>query len=136
MQGIRGAFGLQGAIEELPFTSLYLNLHVSRRASLYGGVLGGLAQLKNFRANGDSGLISAAASTFEYGGVVGASYTIKDRLSLFFESAWIVREFDGITWSATGSTEAFVPAPLQAPIRLSTNVLAVGVQIKVERAKE
>ena len=136
MQGIRGAFGVQGSIEELPFTGLYLNYHVSKKAVIYGGPIGGLAQLKNFRANGDSGgLVFAAASTFEYGAVVGASVGVKN-LSLFVESAWIVREFDGITWSATGSKEAFVPTALQAPIRLSTQIIAVGVQIKVERAKE
>lgn len=136
MQGIRGAFGVQGSIEELPFTALYVSFNVMPRLKPYVGVIAGLAQLKNFRASGDSGLISAAASTFEYGPVGGIAYALHDRLAVFLEVAWIVREFDGVAWSASGGKEAFVPPALQEPLRLSTRVIAIGGQFQVGRPKE
>ncbi len=136
MQGLRGVSAIQGSIEELPAASLYVVSFPDSPIQPYVGLITGLAQLKDVRAMGDSGLISAAGSTFEYGALLGLGVTVTDRAALFVEISWVARQFEGITWTASGSGPAVVPAALQTPLRLSTRTIAVGGQIRFVHDKE
>ena len=136
MQGIRGLSGLQGSIEELPVASLYLVVFPKSPVQPYVGLITGLTQLKDFRAVGDSGLISASGSTFEYGALFGIGITLTDRAALIGEIGWVAREFEGLNWTANGGRTAVVPTALQAPIRLSTRILSIGGQIRFKRGNE
>jgi hypothetical protein len=133
MRGFRGdAFGVRGSLEELPLTSIYAVFNPSRTISPYVGVSGGLVQLKDFRANGyGDTLLTAAGSTFEYGGIVGAAVgPAHGRWSVFGEAKWTWRQFDGPTWSG-----GRVPPVLQSPLKLWTRTYTVGAQFRIATPK-
>ena len=135
VQGIRGVSGIQGSLEELPVASLYFVGFPDAPVQPYAGLITGLTQLKDVRATGDSGLISGAGSTFEYGAVFGLAWSVTKKAALFVELSWVARRFEGVTWTASGSGPAVVPATLQTPLQLSTRTIAIGGQIQFAHDK-
>lgn len=132
-------YRVYGSLEEFPVVSLYLGFPRRReRPSIepYLGVRIGFVRLSGFQAfvgssTADISMVyTASSSTYLVAGMAGLEISFVPRVDFFIEAGITQRRFDGIQYSATGSS--IVPNKLPQTIQLRTYGLTLGAQLSLQ----